>query len=408
MTDVSAVSQTLMNMLKQISALNDQLNLKSWYFAGSQTFLIIHGKGTDYYDSTLGVSIHFDGITEDYVENMYYDPRYYVKYVQEYNSNYAKYAIGPAESGSSNQFSVIDLTSYSQYLSQYIEYINDDEVASTYRENALRAYTAAITMNKLELTEPSNWTEAKENKAWVDYLDENLSDEFKNEAIDYMNDIKSELFNLDEGVPFVSYKADTDDRDLWYDTDSEKQEIDKVIEEYKELIDDMVETAKIAAANGGTIINCVSYAFLNVVNSKYNYINVAQTLSCIANETEEDGSSVETVDGSELTDNVNSIIQIMENDASAAEQSEMNKKTILICVIVCLAVVIFWVVELVSVRVYASIRRSKYKKDVNNEVKNEMNNDMNSSSGNSSSGNSGNSSSGDSSSGDSNKSDDNK
>ena len=347
MTDVSAISEQLLEILTKISEINDVMNSKSWYFSGAKTFHIKHGVGDDYYDQDLQMDVHYDNSTEAYTTEMYYDPRYYSQYVYSYNTTFTKYAIAPTDIGATTGYMVIDLTKYKTYLASYIEASSSEK--STYHDNALRVYSAALTMNKLELTEPTNWRTGRDStETWTDYLTSNLSSQFIEEANNIMDTIKREIFNIATTITFTYYKAEVDDSNLWYETEQDKTSIAELITTYEELYNDLIVIAKAAASSGGTIVNCIVYAYTNITNSQYSYITISQILSCIAN------NITTTVDGETYTDNVNEIIAELEEVASEEEQKSMDKTAIFICIIVCILILVFWVIELVVVKIFVS------------------------------------------------------
>lgn len=330
--DVSDITGQLNTLLSEIIKYNDYLNTKSWYFPGDQTFLWIHGQSDTsevFYDDTMGIYCKYDQLEKDDISPiMYYDPRYSIEYVKNYNQLYFNYAICHY---SDNTYGVVDLASSANVIVNYD--LNTDMLVE-----ALELYAAATVMDKKNVLINNGVSQST--------LDKLLStDERKTIYNQHVSELKSKL-----GVKeaFVSYKASVEELGLWYLTSDNVEHVEEMVEVYKEAIDKLYDIAKTAAENGGTIINCINSAATNIVGNKYSYINISQIMVCINNETKVDADENDTT----LDELYNRIIDAQTKEAT----NEATVKIVKIALIVNVVIIALTFFSMLVCSVYSNIR----------------------------------------------------
>ena len=343
--DTSTISAILSDLLAKIVDCKNYLNSKSWYFAGKSTYYILHGKNNNksvFYNDTLQVNCKYDQIDEDKVtQEMFYDPRYKLEFVQQYNTNYNHYCIG--WDTKKQDYYLVDLDTDYKYIGYSIN--GNNQTSDTTHRYAAQVYAAAKAMEKLSFLKTNGLSEDVTTQWYNDV-------EIKKTVDECVLKLKTGKFGLDSvSDTFVRYQANIDEMDLWYDTANDINNFNNMLNEYKESIDKLYEIASKAASSGGTIINCINNANNNNISgNKYSYVQISQVMVCMASDTDIDAST---------NDDINEYFDYIVETLSKKASKERSIKIIVISVIISLVILGLFVAYAIGINVY---KNNKIKK----------------------------------------------
>lgn len=337
--DISDISGQLSSLLSKIAEYEKKLNQKSWYFAGSKTFMLLHGISNqkDIFTNESGTPCKWDQVDSSVITNsLFYDPRYDEDYVRTYNSSYKSYVIGVSNSGG---FSAMDLKDH------YKSILNAASEGENFLE-AIHTYAAAIAMDKVSVL--TSYDESLERSI------SSLNDisEFKSTVATEITKIRSEVLGLETGDTFSSYKADVNNMEYWYITAQDAAVFNTMIKDYKEAIDALYNLAKTAADNGGTIVNCINSINNSPISeNKYSYINISQIMVCVANE---ENTTIEDID------DLDAFFALIVSDLKNMKTKRVNKIAIIITIIVCAIIIIISIGSIAICGIYAYNHKHKH------------------------------------------------
>lgn len=351
--ETSAISALLSDLLAEITDCNNYINSKTWFFAGKSTYWIIHGKNKNtglMYSDTYDVNYKYDQLDADTItKEMFYDPRYKVDFVKQYNTNYNSYCIACKNRDGSATYYLIDLDTAFSDISAALNGTSSEDT----KWKAIETYAAAKAMGKISILVSHGLDETALN-TWY-----NKNSEVK-KAVDVdVQSLKLSKFGLDSvNDKFVYYKASVDEKDLWYVTENDLKVMNSMIKEYKEAYDKLFKIAYEAASSGGTIVNCINNAANNTISGNdYSYINISQIMVCMASDTDITASTNDDLDSY-----FNSIVEELSKEAS----KEKSIKVIVISVIICIAIFTLFLVYVIGMKVYANYKISKHAVDNGN------------------------------------------
>lgn len=347
--NIDDINSSLEYLLNEIQKGKSYLDTKSWYFAGSSTYRIIHGQNleqTGFFEID-GVKCKYDQVPADVIiMDMFYDPRYNAAYVDQYNQNYTSYAIAYTPDGSINNYSIINLKQHAEI------FINDGlyEIDNTsLRYKAIQTYAAAYVMDKLDVI--YNAIGSNGESAVKAFLTKMKGTEGSNIIETHITKLNSKL-GVSGQKEFYRYKASTDEMNLWYITDSDKSTFADLIKTYKENIEKLYEIAYTAAENGGTLINCINSNRPDITGNIDSNINIAQIMVCINTEVT---ATEDTED--DLNEYFKEIVEEISNDIKKSG----IKKVAIIGGIVCGIIIILSIGIMIALSIYEHSKQKKYK-----------------------------------------------
>ena len=349
--NISDINSTLESLLEEIQKDKVYLDSKSWYFAGSSTYRIIHGQNleqTGFFEID-GVKCKYDQVPADVIiMDMFYDPRYNAAYVDQYNQSYTSYAIAYTSDGSINTYSRINLIQHAEETFANEEALYDINNTSL-RYKAIQAYAAAYVMDKLDIIYNAIGSNGK--TVVTNFINKMRKSEAGSIIETHITKLNSKL-GISAQKAFYRYKASMDEMNLWYISDSDKEAVAEHLKTYKENIEKLYEIAYTAAENGGTLINCINSNRSDITGNIDSDINIAQIMVCI---------NTEITATEDTEDDLNEYFKEIVEEISSDIKKSGIKKVAIIGGIVCGIIIVLSIGIMIALSIYEHSKQKKYK-----------------------------------------------